>query len=546
MSASKSAHNIEEAFTSDACAFQETGFPNSYLISYLSEQMARINLALYSDKSISKRAYITFDRSGIKYRQEIMRKIQAEKGLESDYHTSFKRLGDSTAIRLLEKANSLRSRIPCRQEVNKKHFEKLCVGIADLYNLSNEFLKEFDEVSTDPTYRALRKKVGDLRSEFGALIKTIDSVDKIDVFQIDTRKGTILPVLDKDKLECQQIEVDHAVSSFEGIINPKNIARKSITDLHFDMIKDLRRNVLNKWDDEMCVPDTESDDGPTIVSYFVNLIKPYALFGAYKNYINSYLIEPKDDFGLDEDGHSLHRTKELSSLKFVYPKFGNRFDVRNLFPLAFSPKYNFTDQSYVPFSDYVPIDFETKPDEKKIAFMGLNSGGKSITLENLALSEFIGSMGLPLPADRILLPRCKRLVYYNNSRRGARGKLETEIRDVARIIKEAEKEDLMVIDNFFEGGTPQITTYIAHKYMDALADTDARVILESHAPLDLDHLERRGWTTFVPEYEIKHKKIKPTFKLKRGRPDPKVMMRYAVQMADKFLDSEEDDESDEK
>jgi len=472
--------------------------------------------------------YLNLNPKDARYRQQIMKKLFSKKGIAS-YGTDsrFKEIARGINIDTLTDLVHLRSKMKKQYKNNSKDdILETYNSMQELYKILRNYAGEYRELAGDPSYDALLEKIKKLPNEFKGLIRNLNTADEMKLFYVDMKNSVIVPVQDNSVPRAKRIQIDNLDCMMESEIKPTKVAKKKIQEFHSRILRDLRSNVFLRAEYE-----TDYDHPDTAVSLVADIATPTMIYDAYSHYLRSFEIAEGE--GQDR------KTRMLSSLKYTFPKFKNKFDIKNLFPLILKNKYDFYGGEYEACIHYAPINFQTDSDEKKVLLVGLNSGGKSVTLETLATSMLLASAGLPLPADSVVLPKWNKLTYYNNTKRSSFGKLETEMRDVSGIIKKAKRGNVIIIDNFFEGGSPQVTTHVAGKFLDELTKVDAHILVESHAPLDLDHFEEKGWTIFVPEYTEKKGWIEPTYKVSRGKPDPDVMARYAMQLARMSLNDSE-------
>ncbi|MDP7182074.1 MAG: hypothetical protein QGF25_05410 [Candidatus Woesearchaeota archaeon] len=205
----------------------------------------------------------------------------------------------------------------------------------------------------------------------------------------------------------------------------------------------------------------------------------------------------------------------------VYPTFGNHFDIQGMFPPQGMGHW-------VP-EVFVPINFKTKARERHYLLAGLHSGGKRFFLENLVLTCILANLGVSMPAESIKVPKFNRIFYYKSvDNYGRSGQCETEVDEINTIIDNAERGDLIVIDEFLKAAELEIAAALAPEVLADLRKSKATVIITSHRTTDYQTLEDDGWKLMTPAYENRSGKIEPAWKLQWGPPDPGVNKQYIM------------------
>ncbi|MDD5416989.1 MAG: hypothetical protein PHU12_03360, partial [Candidatus Aenigmarchaeota archaeon] len=515
------------------------GFPNFKVLSMINGSLAQIGKYMLIDpeeegdidfdreeesekpkKKVKPKEgtfYLNLDPKDALYRQRIIKKLHEANGFsEVDSDEKFRMIDSGTNI------NALKEILKMKLSVKRCQDPKtLYDAIHRLSDLVIDYSDKYSELAGEDAFDELRKKAKEIPKKYGGLCKNLDIAKEMTTFYIDMENSTIIPVPTSTVPKKSVIEIQSGYLIREEI-EPVEIAKQGIRRVHENIIENLKRKIKPYVLEEIDFEETNS-----AANLIRSLAIPTTLFRAYGNYLSSYEI-------IDDRGKK-RKTSRLRDLHYTYPNFRNRFSIKNLFPLSVENEYDNYAWSWNGAHSPVPINFNTSPDESKFLFVGLNSGGKSTLLESLTMSYILASAGLPLPADEIILPKLNKIVYYNNTNRSSFGKLETEMRDVARIIKNAERGNMIIIDNFFEGGSAQVTAPAAGKFLDVITESKACFFVESHAPLELDYFAKKGWVILTPEYRKKKGRIEPTYRIARGRPNMNDMEKYGKQLVDSSL-----------
>jgi dsDNA-specific endonuclease/ATPase MutS2 len=111
---------------------------------------------------------------------------------------------------------------------------------------------------------------------------------------------------------------------------------------------------------------------------------------------------------------------------------------------------------------------------------GVNSGGKTSTLDLVALVVVLAHMGLPVPAERVELTRFEELHYYAKSQGTLdAGAFEATLRDFAELTEGAENR-LVLVDELESITEPGASARIIAGILEALSAQDATAVFVSH------------------------------------------------------------------
>ncbi len=131
----------------------------------------------------------------------------------------------------------------------------------------------------------------------------------------------------------------------------------------------------------------------------------------------------------------------------------------------------------VEFADVEPVDYAV--DGVRL-LSGVNSGGKTSTLDLVALVVLLAQMGLPVPVDRVELDRFEELHYYEKSSGTLdAGAFEATLRDFGDLVEGADGR-LVLVDELESITEPGASAKIIAGILEALDDRDATAVFVSH------------------------------------------------------------------
>ncbi|MEF8888048.1 MAG: endonuclease MutS2, partial [Haloarculaceae archaeon] len=134
----------------------------------------------------------------------------------------------------------------------------------------------------------------------------------------------------------------------------------------------------------------------------------------------------------------------------------------------------------VPFEDVEPVDYGV---EGVALLSGVNSGGKTSTLDLVALVVTLAHMGLPVPAERARVERVAELHYYAKSQGTLdAGAFESTLREFGNLVTEVstDRPVLVLVDELESITEPGAAADIMAGILESLADRDATAVFVSH------------------------------------------------------------------
>ncbi|ESP87509.1 DNA mismatch repair protein, muts family [Candidatus Halobonum tyrrellensis] len=131
----------------------------------------------------------------------------------------------------------------------------------------------------------------------------------------------------------------------------------------------------------------------------------------------------------------------------------------------------------VPFEEVDPVDYEVSG---VTLLSGVNSGGKTSTLDLVGLVVTLAHMGLPVPAESLRLRRVSELHYYAKSQGTLdAGAFESTLRDFGDLVDGAAGR-LVLVDELESITEPGASAKIIAGILEALDDQGATAVFVSH------------------------------------------------------------------
>ena len=131
----------------------------------------------------------------------------------------------------------------------------------------------------------------------------------------------------------------------------------------------------------------------------------------------------------------------------------------------------------VAFADVEPVDYAVSG---PTLLSGVNSGGKTSTLDLVALVVVLAQTGLPVPADRVELERFSELHYYAKTQGTLdAGAFESTLRDF-RGLADGAANRLVLVDELESITEPGASAKIVAGILEALEEQSATAVFVSH------------------------------------------------------------------
>ncbi len=131
----------------------------------------------------------------------------------------------------------------------------------------------------------------------------------------------------------------------------------------------------------------------------------------------------------------------------------------------------------VPIEDVEPVDYEV---EGVTLLTGVNSGGKTSTLDLLATVTILAHMGFPVPAEHARVQRFDRLHYHAKTQGTLdAGAFETTVREFARLARRG-SDSLVLVDELESITEPGASAKLIAGFLERLVEGDATAVFVTH------------------------------------------------------------------
>ncbi|PSQ15648.1 DNA mismatch repair protein MutS [Halobacteriales archaeon QS_8_69_26] len=131
----------------------------------------------------------------------------------------------------------------------------------------------------------------------------------------------------------------------------------------------------------------------------------------------------------------------------------------------------------VPFEDVEPVDYEVAG---VAVLSGVNSGGKTSTLDLVATVTILAQMGLPVPAEYARVEPVERLFYHAKTQGTLdAGAFESTVREFADLAREGD-DSLVLVDELESITEPGASATIIAGILETLHETGGTAVFVSH------------------------------------------------------------------
>ncbi|MFB6308592.1 MAG: helix-hairpin-helix domain-containing protein [Haloarculaceae archaeon] len=202
----------------------------------------------------------------------------------------------------------------------------------------------------------------------------------------------------------------------------------------------------------------------------------------------------------------------------------------------------------VPFEDVEPVDYHV---EGVAILSGVNSGGKTSTLDLVALVTTLAHMGLPVPAERARIERVEELHYHAKTQGTLdAGAFESTLREFGELVEAVGGESggsggppasaLVLVDELESITEPGASANIMAGILEALDERGATAVFVSHLARDIreaasvaltiDGIEAHGLED--GELQVERSPVKDTL----ARSTPELIVEKLAEDGDGFYE----------
>lgn len=220
-------------------------------------------------------------------------------------------------------------------------------------------------------------------------------------------------------------------------------------------------------------------------------------------------------------------TKATYSIKLglTKPKLSNKFtiELRGLFhPLLKNPIRN---------------NIEIKSHHKGFIISGPNTGGKTVALKSLCLSQLFLNLGLFLPASFAEIYPIAGLFYFSHDHQNLAEGLSSfasESMYYLKLLEELEPENLIVVDEIFNSTSSEEASALAMAFLEEIHNrSNSKVIISTH------HQVLKTFMHSKSEYISAHVGFdfelnRPTYKLIIGEPGSSLAFQIFENLSEKY------------
>lgn len=220
----------------------------------------------------------------------------------------------------------------------------------------------------------------------------------------------------------------------------------------------------------------------------------------------------------------LHNAYVIGMMDFMNAKARFGKELQAIVPAINTDNHVVFKQARHPLIDQekvVPNDIAIGEDYQAVVITGPNTGGKTITLKTLGLLQIMGQSGLPILVDEESQMGIFQEIFADigdeQSIEQSLSTFSSHINDIVAIMKNVDKNTLVLIDEIGAGTDPEEGASLAISILDFLRKKNAKIMVTTHYPeLKLYGYNRPRTTNASMEFDLKT--LSPTYNLQIGIP----------------------------
>lgn len=162
--------------------------------------------------------------------------------------------------------------------------------------------------------------------------------------------------------------------------------------------------------------------------------------------------------------------------------------------------------------------YELKPPYRTLLITGSNTGGKTVTLKNIGLAACLAQSGMPILAERAVLPFFTQIFIDIGDEQSIQESLSTfsaHISKLARIVDKVSEASLVLLDELGSGTDPKEGECLAVALLDELCASQAFILATTHFHA-LKSFAKQQDHILISSVEFDVEQMKPTYRYLEG------------------------------
>ena len=166
----------------------------------------------------------------------------------------------------------------------------------------------------------------------------------------------------------------------------------------------------------------------------------------------------------------------------------------------------------------VPLDLTLDAEDRILVISGPNAGGKTVVLKTVGLFTLMAQSGVPVPAQRAVLPLCDHVLADIGDRQSIANQLSTfsaHILSISRMVMLASARSLILMDEIGSSTEPAEGAALAVAVLDHFRNAGSRTVATTH----YNRLKMYAETTSGVRnaaMEFNEETLEPTYRLIHG------------------------------